>query len=62
MAGIVKDIAVENLEPGMLVGLGDAAKASKRPKFDEDAILDFDAEWGRSYKTRRNGKQNHCLR
>ena len=45
MDGIVKDIAVENLEPGMLVGLGEAAKASKRPKFDEETILDFDAEW-----------------
>ena len=45
MDGVVKDIAVENLEPGMLVGLGEAAKASKRPKFDEEVILDFDAEW-----------------
>ena len=57
MDGVVKDIAVENLEPGMLVGLGEAAKASKRPKFDEEVILDFDAEWVKVTSLEQSGNK-----
>ena len=41
----VTHIPVEELKPDMLVDLYEAAKASKRPKFDEETLLNFDAEW-----------------
>ena len=45
MENEVTYIPVEELKPDMLVDLYEAAKASKRPKFDEETLLNFDAEW-----------------
>lgn len=50
-------IPVEELEPDMLVDLYEAAKASKRPKFNEETLLNFDAEWVEVVATEVSGNK-----
>lgn len=53
----VTHIPVEDLKPDMLIDLHKAAKASKRPKFDEDTLLNFDAEWVEVAATEASGSK-----
>ena len=57
MESEVRRVLVENLELGMLVGLEEAARVSKRPKFDEETILNFDAEWVEVSKLEESGNR-----
>ena len=50
-------IPVEELESDMLVDLFEVAKASKRPKFDEETLLNFDAEWVEVVATEVSGNK-----